>query len=93
MAKQKKDRKISPTDRAFYKLGFQDGEQQLKKTLNVLTTTNRELWDELVRLDKTDPIEDEILIPTKMVERIIRALKKPLSNFYLAGKIQEIQES
>lgn len=89
MAKQKKDRKISETDQAFYKLGFQNGQQQLERTLILLRTTNNQLWDELTRLDREDPVTG-VVVPEVMVQQIIRALRKPTRNYRLARKLNNL---
>ena len=85
----KKDRKISETDRAFYKLGFQDGERQLERTIILLKTTNKRLWDELTRLDRVDPVAG-VLVPEVMAHRIIKVLRKPMRNYHLAKKLKKL---
>lgn len=41
---------------AAYKLGQLDGTEEMQKMINVLSTTNRRLFDELLRLDKRLPV-------------------------------------
>ena len=88
MAKQ--SRKVSDTDRAFYKLGLQDGRRQLERTIILLKTTNRTLWDELCRLDREDPIAG-VIMSRVLAKEIIKALRKPTKNHSkLAGTLEKL---
>lgn len=91
----KKDREITETDKAFYKLGLQDGEGQLKRTISLIKTTNRHLLDELLRLDREDATTG-VLLSFEQTKRIIKALKKPKANpcraKFLQKKLTEAQK-
>ena len=86
----RKTRKITEIDRAFYKLGFQDGENRLKQTLNLLKTTNARLWDEPCRLDEAEP-RVGVLLSSKMINQVIRNAKKGTVNPRLAHKLEKIR--
>ncbi len=75
IAKQKKRRKISETERTFYRLGFLNGEQRLERTIELLRTTNGILWDELTRLDRDKPVVG-VLLPYDTINRIITGLSE-----------------
>ena len=81
-----KDRKITETDRYWYKLGFMNGESQLTRTVEKLRAAFGHLFDELTRLDRDDP-RVGVLLDYKAVDQIITALRKPTKNFPLANKI------
>ena len=64
--------------KAAYKLGFADGERQLEITINTIKKTHRALFDELLRLDKTQPIDfvDSVQVPLRTMRRIIKHYRK-----------------
>ncbi len=86
----RKTRKITETDRAFYKLGLQEGENRLKRTLELLKTTNARLWDELCRLDEAEPREG-VLLSFKTINQVIRNAKTGTVNPCLAHKLEKIR--
>ncbi len=86
----RKTRKITETDRAFYKLGLQEGENRLKRTLELLKTTNARLWDELCRLDETEP-RVGVLLSFKTINQVIRNAKTGTVNSDLAYKLEKIR--
>ena len=91
-----KNRKITDTDKikrsretdlSLYKLGFQDGEQQLKETVILLKKTNHQLWEELTRLDKKRTVVGVVLTFDE-VRRLIRASNIAKRNTYQVGKLR-----
>lgn len=85
-----KKRKISDTDRAFYKLGVQEGENRLKSRMNILVTTNARLFQELARLDRVEPLPGTgVNLGLDQIKRVIAALKRPKANPYMAGRLQK----
>lgn len=85
-------REISETDQAFYKLGVMDGEDRLKRTIKLLKTTNRALWDELTRLDRAEPLASSgVTISFADMERIIEILKRGKTRIALARKMKMMQ--
>lgn len=84
-----KKRKITNTDKAFYQLGYQDGERRERKMLLLLQKTNRALWDELCKLDERKPIVG-VLMSFKVVERLIKSLKKPIKHLSLAREFNKM---
>ncbi len=81
-----KDHKPTETDMIIYDAGFKNGEHQLDKTIVLLKKTNRQLYDELIRLDKISPVSG-IAVNYKLMHSIINALKKPISRHDLAEKL------
>lgn len=71
----KKNRKITETDKAWYHIGLLEGEQRLKQTIILLRKTNNALWDELLRLDRIEPVVG-IVLSFSETKRFIKALKK-----------------
>lgn len=61
--------------RSAYRLGLQDGQQKRQETLIAMRTSMSHLTDEIVRLDKVDPL-DSISVPFALVETIMRTLQK-----------------
>lgn len=55
MAKITHNRKVTEENRNWYKLGFLNGEDQLKETINKLRVAYGHLFDELTRLDEERP--------------------------------------
>ncbi len=86
-----KNRKYTESDKNWYKLGFMDGENQLRRTMEVLKTTNVRLYDELCRLDKDSPVVG-VLLPFSVVERLVKQLKKPINHPHLARKFKKMLE-
>jgi len=70
----KKDREITDVDRAFYKLGVMDGENRNKQSLIALQNANRCLAEEIVRLDREDPIVG-VVVPFRFAGVIIKSLR------------------
>lgn len=68
-------KKISITDRTFYKLGFLDGTAEAQKTINVMQTTNGALYKELVRLDQYHPTTG-VLLDKDTASRMLNLLQK-----------------
>jgi len=75
--------------RTAYKIGLLDGEDRLKKTINLIKTTNRVLFDELLRLDKIQPIDSScVKLRRVYVESLIKTLRKKEIDWH-AEKLQE----
>jgi len=63
--------------KAAYKLGLLDGGNRSQQTINCLKKTNGHLWNELTRLDKYQPLEENaIKLSVQMAESIIKSLKR-----------------
>lgn len=62
--------------RASYRLGYMDGQQKRQEMFVFLQTTNRRLWEELVRLDKEEPL-DGIELTRDEAKKFIRRLRNP----------------
>lgn len=84
--------------KAAYKLGLQDGEERLKKTINkvlrnntVILTANQRLAQELLRLDDIYPVKDTpvIIIPWKKAKQIPQRLSDSPLRRYLVDLIHE----
>ena len=87
--KKKKPRKITPTDRAFYKLGYMDSVRDNQARLDLLKKTNHQLWDELCSLDATEPLVG-VTLSFKEMTHLIKMLRKPNSHPYKAIKYQKM---
>ena len=77
--------------KAAYKLGFADGERQLEITINTIKKTHRALFDELLRLDKTQPTDfaNSVRVPLRMMRRIIKFYSN--HNYaYMAKKLRAL---
>lgn len=83
-------REISETDRTFYKLGVLDGEDRLNRTIKLLKTTNRALWDELTRLDRAEPLVG-VMVSFFTTGRIIKSLEQSKNNLPLLRKLKKMQ--
>lgn len=60
---------------AVYKLGLQDGLQRRKELFILLQKTNYRLWEELIQLDKKEPL-DGVMLTLKQAEHLFKHLKK-----------------
>ena len=93
----RKNREFSETEKEIYRLGFLNGESQLRQANNVIRTVNSHLMDELQRLDIEKPVlgdPNHITITFKgsVLTRIIKELqKKPITDkgSYYAKKLQK----
>lgn len=73
----RKDRKVTDTDRAWYKLGFMAGKAENARKIALLQIANKavaDLFEEEQRLDKDDPVVG-VMVPFEDVERIIESLE------------------
>jgi len=62
-----------------YRRGMQEQQRKLQLTINCLTSTHAELWNELVRLDRVAPLPDAeqtIRLPLKTVQHLIKIVGK-----------------
>ena len=82
-----KDREVTQENKYFYKLGFMNGENRLQKTIEAVIKTNAHLMQELLRLDREQPVVG-VLLDYNTIDKIIKAISKPLANRPLAKKIQ-----
>jgi hypothetical protein len=79
--------------KAAYKLGLQDGNNRLSHTINLIHKTNRALYDELLRLDRLEPLNvNSVVLSREQVDGIIAALRKA-GKFYQARKLKKIETS
>ena len=63
--------------KAAYKLGLLEGENRLQTTINCIHKTNRHLLDELLRLDKVNPLDDcSIKMSRDYAEKLIKTMKR-----------------
>lgn len=81
LTKQKRFRSSYTADqyknavRAAYKLGFMDAQQKHKELFLLLQKTNHRLWEELIELDKKEPVNG-IALTAKQVRSLVRHLCK-----------------
>ena len=74
--------------KAAYKLGLIEGENRLQTTINCIKITNRRLFNELLRLDKHQPLSDCcIRISRGDAERLVAYLNRHKA-FVIAKRIQ-----
>lgn len=73
-----------------YRLGFQNGESQLKETIEKIRQCNKHLLDELTRLDRHKPVMG-VLLDHKTINTVIRQSKK-CNHIPLACRIKKLQE-
>ena len=79
--------------KAAYKLGLQDGGNRLSHTINLIHKTNRALYDELLRLDRTEPQKiNSVILTREQMEGIIAALRKA-GKFHQVRKLKKIEIS
>lgn len=57
-----------------YRLGFIDGGQKREEMFNFLQLTNRRLWEELIRLDKKEPL-DGVTLSLEQTGRLMKHLR------------------
>jgi len=88
MAKKTKITKITERDKKYYRMGFEQGEHELKKTILLFQRTNKNLWRELLRLDRIVPVAGVVLTYAE-VEKLARALRKKKASPYRASKLEE----
>jgi len=79
---------ITERDKKFYRLGFEQGEHKLRETTLLLQTTNKNLWQELLRLDRIAPVAGVVLTYNE-VERLIRALRKGKVSYHRASNLKK----
>lgn len=68
-------KKITEREKKYYRMGYEHGEHKLRETILLLQKTNKELWHELLRLDRIAPVVGVVLTYTE-VERLVCALRK-----------------
>jgi len=80
--------------KAAYKLGFKEGEQQLKETIVKIKKVHKELFKELLRLDYARPtgFAGCVAIPKRMVRKIINFYAEQ-GNEYMPKKLQALIRS
>ncbi len=61
--------------RSAYRLGLQDGRDERQETVIAMRTAMSHLTEEIVRLDKVEPL-DSIAVPFALVETVMRTLQK-----------------
>lgn len=62
--------------RTAYKIGLLHGEDRLKQTINCIKITNRRLFDELLRLDRVQPLDSCcVKLSSKYAESLIKTLR------------------
>lgn len=102
----KKTRKITETDKTWYKLGLQDGEAkgkkegyrlgfqrgeaQIKETIAKLRQCYKHLFDELTKLDRYKPVMG-VLLDHKTIGTIIRQAGRN-KNKPFARRIKKLQK-
>ena len=76
--------------KAAYKLGFLRGEIRLRTTINCIKKTNRSLFNELLRLDKEQPVDSVcIKMRRRDAEKLVKYLLKH-KHKYQSEKIEEL---
>lgn len=60
---------------AAYKLGLAEGRQKSKELFILLQETNHRLWEELIELDKKEPLNG-ITLSAKQARGLVRHLQK-----------------
>ena len=78
---------MTDNDKYWYSLGFNNGEAQLKCTLEKLRASYHVLFDELTRLDKKQPVVG-VLLSYKIIKSMLKAIRKGTVNYKLAAEIQ-----
>ena len=73
--KEQLPKEISEDNKFFYNLGFSRGRDELKTVINLMQKTNRELYNEMLKLDDTKPLVG-VLLSYNIVERVIKSLIK-----------------
>jgi hypothetical protein len=74
---------------AAYHLGLGYGSDRLRHRLRLLQRANHNLWKELIKLDKIEPI-DAIAIPLAEAQKLIAILRTKRGNLYFARKLQKM---
>lgn len=81
MAEKQKKREITERDRQFYKMGFLNGCAQHDQTVNKLRGAYAQLFEELTRLDREEPLMG-VLLDYKLVGSIIKGLRNAKGSYY-----------
>jgi len=84
---------ISPVEaqkavKAAYKQGRQDERVRFRRTINVMQLSQDQLWHELVRLDKEEPVCG-ICVSRELAEKLIEVLKK-CGKYGFAKKLRKL---
>ena len=97
-AKGSRKTKIQRAVLAAYRRGVRDGVQKeckkcTQKKMRLLAIANRNLWEILTELDRTDPVEG-LVLSYDMAERVTEALAKGQRRIKLANLIRrQVDES
>lgn len=79
--------------KAAYKLGLLDGENRLKLTINLMARTNGNLFNELTRLDRWQPLDDStIKLTPKLISGLVKFLKVSKNGGYYARKLERLRK-
>ena len=75
--------------RTAYKIGLLHRDDRLQQTINCIKITNRRLLDELLRLDRVQPLDSYcVKLSRKYAESLIKTLRKN-KLFWQANKLQK----
>ena len=79
----KKNRKITDTDRAWFKLGLIEGEQRSAEIIVGLRKATAALFEEVERLDRVYPIKSTgVFISFRKLERMREAFRRPRPSYW-----------
>jgi hypothetical protein len=86
----RKNKEFTNKEKLIYQIGCRNGfaecEQQTKRILILLKTTNKVLWHELTRLDSLYPLvgPGAVVISLEILRHIVSKLPKSIQYYYRA---------
>jgi len=86
-----KNRKITGTDKAWFKLGVIEGEQRSAEIIAGLRRATAILFEEAERLDRVYPVKDTgVFISFRRLERMREAFRRPRPSYWYVREIDKL---
>ena len=93
MIKKIDGRQVTKAVNAAYRKGREDEQLRFKRTIGILRNSTMDLWAELVRLDKVEPVSGSgICISRQTAESLIKKLRK-WGKHSVARKFQKLLDA
>lgn len=87
----KKNRKITETNRAWFKFGVIEGEQRSAEIIAGLRRATAILFEEAERLDRVYPVKDTgVFISFRRLERMREAFRRPKPSYWYVRAMDKL---
>ena len=86
-----KNRKITETDKAWFKLGVIEGEQRSQRTIAGLRRVTALLYNEIERLDRVYPVKNTgVFISFRRLERMREAFRRTSPSYWFVREMDKL---